>query len=112
MILNLTGKSIFFKYAPMYLAFSLIQISREKYLNKTMVKPKLFSDLVIAYGINPEDYKECYEEVKNEIQKSTNQEDDIDEKRNINISPTKRQKDKTINQTHIIMNPKPWRNNI
>ena len=88
MILNLTGKSLFFKYAPMYLAFSLIQISREKYLNKTMIKPKLFSDLVIAYGINPEDYKECYEEVKNEIQKSTNQENDIDEKRNINITQT------------------------
>ena len=84
MILNLTGKSIFFKYAPMYLAFSLIQISREKFLDKTTIKPKLFFNLVNAYGINPDDYKECYEEVVKEIKESSNQENDIDKKRNTN----------------------------
>jgi len=82
MILNLTGKSLFFKYAPMYLAFSLIQISREKFLDKAIIKPKLFSNLVNAYGINPEDYKDCYDEVIKEIKESSNQENDINKKRN------------------------------
>ena len=82
MILNLTGKSLFFKYAPMYLAFSLIQLSREKFLDKAIIKPKLFSNLVNAYGINPEDYKDCYDEVIKEIKESSNQENDINKKRN------------------------------
>ena len=59
LILDLTSKNIFFKYAPMYIAFTLIQIGREKYLNKAMIKPKLVLKLVQIYGVNPDDYKKC-----------------------------------------------------
>ena len=34
MLLNIALKNILVKYSPMYIAFSLIQIAREKYLDK------------------------------------------------------------------------------
>ena len=67
LLLSLTIKNMFFKYAPMYIAFSLIQISREKYLDKALIKSKLFFELVNIYGITPGDYMKCYEEIKEEI---------------------------------------------
>ena len=67
LLLNLTNKNIFFKYAPMYMAFSLIQLAREKYLDKDLIKPKLFYDLVNIYGIIPGDYIKCYGEIKAEM---------------------------------------------
>ena len=67
LILNLTNKNIFFKYAPMYMAFSLIQLAREKYLDKDLIKQKLFYDLVNIYGITPGDYIKCYGEIKVEM---------------------------------------------
>ena len=67
LLLNLTSKNIFFKYAPVYLAFSLIQMAREKYLDKDLIKPKLFFDLVNAYGFTAGDYMKCYEEIKSEL---------------------------------------------
>ena len=51
----------------MYIALSLIQISREKYIKNNMIKPKLFFKLIYLYGINFIDYQQCYEEIKTEI---------------------------------------------
>ena len=76
LLLEITSKALFFKYAPMYLAFSLIRIAREKYLDKNIIKPKLFKKLVRAYGINPKDYKGCYEEIKSEMFENESQEED------------------------------------
>ena len=76
LLLDLTSKCIFFKYAPMYTAISLIQIAREKYINKAMIKPKLFYNLIKIYGINPNDYTRCYEEIKREINENSNSEKD------------------------------------
>ena len=70
LLLSITPKDLFFKYCPMYLAFSLIQIAREKYLQKNMIKPKLFLKLISLYGISFDDYKNCYEEIKSEIKKN------------------------------------------
>ena len=42
LLLNITPKDFFFKYSPMHLAFSIIQISREKYIQKNRIKSKLF----------------------------------------------------------------------
>jgi len=67
LFLNLTSKNIFFKYAPMYVAFSLIQIAREKFLDKSMIKENLFLRLIKLYGIKQDDYKKCYLEIKDEI---------------------------------------------
>ena len=74
LLLDITSKYLFFKYAPMYLAFSLIRIAREKYLDKNMIKPKLFKLLVKAYGINHKDFKSCYNEIKSEMIENNSQE--------------------------------------
>ena len=68
MLLNITIKNIFIKYSPMYMAFSLIQIAREKNLDKNMIRPDLFNNLINLYGVNFNDYKNCYQEIKEEIE--------------------------------------------
>ncbi len=67
-LLNIALKNIFIKYTPMYIAFSLIQIAREKYLDKNYINPKLYNNLLNLYGINFNDYKNCYIELKSEIE--------------------------------------------
>jgi len=78
LLLNLTNRSVFFKYSPMHVAISLIQIAREKYINKTMIKPNLFINLINSYGIKIGDYQKCYEEIKAEI-KEMNMESDMNQ---------------------------------
>ena len=73
LLLFYTSKDIFFKYAPMYIAFSIIQISREKYLSKNRINNQLFFKLIDLYGINYKDYKKCYEDLKSEKMESNNQ---------------------------------------
>lgn len=92
LLLNLTNKDIFFKYSPIYIALSIIQYSREKYIKKNMIKPKLFFNFIEILGINYNDYQECYEEIKKEIN------EDIkinakDKKENDNIKDTKEKND-------------------
>ena len=70
LLLSLTNKDLFFKYSPMHLAFSIIQISREKYIQKNMIKPKLFFKLIELYGVNFSDYQDCYAEIKQFINES------------------------------------------
>ena len=67
-LLNVTIKDIFIKYSPMYIAFSLIQIAREKYIDKKYIYPKLYYNLISLYGVNYKDYRNCYKELKNEIE--------------------------------------------
>ena len=67
LLLNLTSKDFFFKYSPMYIAFSIIQIAREKYIDKKIIKQKLFFKLIELYGVDYSDYQKCYEEMKEEI---------------------------------------------
>ena len=73
LLLFYTSKDIFFKYAPMYIALSIIQISREKYLNKNMINNKLYFKLIDLYGINYNDYQKCYEDLKSEKIENKNQ---------------------------------------
>jgi hypothetical protein len=69
MLLTITVKTAFVKYSPMYIAFSLIQLSREKYLDKANINTKLFNYLISLYGVNYNDYKPCYKELKKEIER-------------------------------------------
>ena len=64
MLLDLTSKNVFLKYSPMHIAFSIIQIVREKYLKFNLINKDLFNKLINLYGINFNDYKKCYEELK------------------------------------------------
>ena len=73
LLLNITPKDFFFKYSPMHLAFSIIQISREKYIQNNMIKSKLFLKFIELYGVHFDDYKNCYEEIKSEINKNLNE---------------------------------------
>lgn len=82
LLLNITFKNLFFKYPPMYIAFSLVQIAREKYIDSSMIREKLFAKLIKLYGIKFEDYKKCYEEIVTEM-KETNEESDKDLKEKV-----------------------------
>ena len=64
MLLDLTQKNVFFKYSPMHIAFSIIQLVREKYLNFNLINKDLYNKLINLYGIKFDDYKKCYEELK------------------------------------------------
>ena len=97
LLLDLTSKDIFFKYCPMYIALSLILIAREIYINETMIKPELFCKLINIYGINPDSYKKCYEEIKDVIKESNdsakdNKHIEIEKQNNVDLS-----KDSEIN---------------
>ena len=76
-LLNVTIKDIFIKYSPMYIAFSLIQIAREKYIDKKYIYPKLYYNLISLYGVNYKDYKNCYKDLKNEIEEKQNESNEI-----------------------------------
>ena len=85
LLLNLTSNNIFFKYAPMHLAFCLIQLAREKFLDKNLINHKLFFDLVNLYGITPGDYIKCYDEIKSIIHVHHDKENKESETRNQKI---------------------------
>ena len=80
LLLNLTLKNAFIKYSPMHIAFSLIQIAREKYLDINYIKKSLFNKLLNLYEVNFNDYKNCYEELKSELTNIIN----IENGKNIN----------------------------
>ena len=79
LLLRLTIKNCFFKYSPMYIALSIIKLSREKYINKNMIKNKLFHKLIDLYGIDYSSFQECYEELKSELNSETETETNIKE---------------------------------
>ena len=72
MLLNITVKNIYIKFSPQYIAFSLLLIARDKYLDKNLAKPKLFEELIGLYGVKLEDFKKCYTELKEEIEEKKN----------------------------------------
>ena len=66
-LLFITTKDIFVKFSPIYIAFSLIQISREKYLDQNLINNELYHNLINLYDVNFSDYEKCYNEIKIEI---------------------------------------------
>ena len=93
LLLYLTNKNLFFKYSPMHIAMSLIQITREKFIDKTLIKSKLFSKLINLYGINQKDYEKCYDEIKSDIKESNLENDKVPEKESIIIDEPDEHKD-------------------
>ena len=90
MLLTITVKTAFVKYSPMHIAFSLIQLSREKYLDKANINTKLFNYLISLYGVNYNDYKPCYKELKKEIESRQEENNEKNEK-NENIKEDKKE---------------------
>ena len=91
-LLNITIKEAFFKYSPMHVAFSVIQLTREKYIKKSMIKPKLFFKLIELYGVQFSDYQDCYEELKKIITNEDNKKN-IEEKKEIKNKKEERDMD-------------------
>ena len=109
----ITSKSYFYKYTSAQIAFSLIQLSREKYLSHNgESSKKLYKLLISIYGIEFSDYEECYNIIKNDIDKICESEDEEEEEeensttnRNT-ISNTRTKTNTTMQNSNISINPK------
>ena len=89
MLLNITVKNIFIKYSPIQIAFSLIQIAREKYLDKNNINTELYNKLLNLYGINFNYYKKCYKELKLEIEEKQSETNEICKEKETKIEKEK-----------------------
>ena len=79
-----TSKIYFCKYTSMQIAFSIIQLSREKYLNKNLEISEYFFKLLISlYGVEFSDYEECYNVIKQDLNKNNVI---VDEEENSNLN--------------------------
>ena len=102
LLLDLTTKDVYIKYSPMYIAFSLIQISREKFLEKDYINKDLYNSLINLYGVNFKDYKYCYKELKKETnEKSYEKNKNIDMQYNEKISKDNNIKENICNNMNI-----------
>ena len=103
MLLNLTLKNIFLKYSPAQIAFSLIQIAREKFLDPNLINNNLYNKLINFYYINFDEFQNCYEELKLEINQEVVQKekDENEEKNNENNNNNENIKSKIIKKYFI-----------
>ena len=101
LLTNLTSKIFFCKYSSIQIAFSIIQISREKYLCKDLkLSEKIFNLLLDLYEISFSDYKECYNLIKNDIANESEDETDEDDSNlDMNINSKKAAKSLEVNLT-------------
>ena len=103
----ITSKIYFCRFSSLQIAFSIVQLSREKYLNKNLeISEKLYKLLISLYGIEFSDYEECYNIIKKDlIDNENNDEDNEEESLNSNIDTTKSNTNtnKTIKSTDIIL---------
>ena len=101
LLTNLTSKIFFCKYSSIQIAFSIIQLSREKYLNKDLkLSKKIFDLLLDLYEISFSDYKDCYIFIKNDLENETEEEsEDDDSNLDMNINSKKAAKSLEVNLT-------------
>ena len=101
LLTNLTSKIFWCKYSSIQIAFSIIQLSREKYLNKDLkLSKKIFDLLLDLYEISFSDYKDCYIFIKNDIENETEEEsEDDDSNLDMNINSKKAAKSLEVNLT-------------
>ena len=101
LLTNLTSKIFFCKYSSIQIAFSIIQLSREKYLNKDLkLSKKIFDLLLDLYEISFSDYKDCYILIKNDLENETEEEsEDDDSNLDMNINSKKAAKSLEVNLT-------------
>ena len=98
---NLTSKIYFCKYSSIQIAFSIIQLSREKYLNKDLkLSEKIFNLLLNLYEISFSDYEECYNLIKRDMNNETEEEsNEDDDSIDMNINSKKGMKSLEVNLT-------------
>ena len=102
LLTNITSKIYFCKYSSIQIAFSIVHLSREQYLNKNIpLSKKLYNLLLDIYNISFSDYEECYNLIKRDIaeEDDISEEDDESSKINLNIQSKKRAKSLEVNLT-------------
>ena len=107
----ITSKSYFYKYTSAQIAFSLIQLSREKYLSHNVeLSKKLYKLLISIYGIELSDYEECYKVIKNDLDKYYEDEEEEEEENSTTnrntISNTKTKTKSTLPNSNISITSK------
>ena len=81
----ITSKNYFYRYSSMQIAFSIVQISREKYINnESNLYETLYKMLISLYGVEFYDYEACYNEIKKDISECDEMEEDEEENEEIN----------------------------
>ena len=74
----LTSKIIFCKFSSMQIALSIVQLTREKFINNNSdVSKRLFKLLLSLYGIDFSDYEECYIVIKKDLIENNDYEEEI-----------------------------------
>ena len=101
LLTNLTSKIYFCKYSSIQLGFSIVQLSREKYLNKDVkLSEKIFNLLLNLYEISFADYEDCYNLIKNDMNNEMEEESEEEESvLDMKIKSKKRVKTLEINLT-------------
>ena len=101
LLTNLTSKIYFCKYSSIQIAFSIVQLSREKYLKKDLkLSEKIYNLLLNLYEIGFSDYEDCYNLIKNDINNEVDEEtDEEDSDFDMNINSKKGMKSLEINLT-------------
>ena len=64
LLVIITPKKVFFKYSPLYIAISIVQICREDKIKKDKINKELFNKLLSLYNLSFKDYETCYNEIK------------------------------------------------
>ena len=103
-MLSITSNNIFFKYSPMHMAFAIIQIAREKYLDKNLINNDLYFQLINLYGVNFKDYKKCYFELKSVLKEKKKEKE-------VNIRNNESEKFSTIKYKTLSVDKSPNSNN-
>ena len=78
----ITSKFYFCRYSSMQIAFSIIHLSREKYINKDFELSELYKLLILLYGVEFSDYEECYNIIKMDLSETN----DLNEEEKEDIS--------------------------
>jgi hypothetical protein len=69
LLITITPKNIFIKNSPIYNSISIIKICREDKIDKNKINNELFNKFLLIFGIEYKDYENCYNDIKNIIDK-------------------------------------------
>ena len=99
LLITITPKNIFIKYSPIHNAISIIQICREDKIDKNRINNELFNKLLNIYDIEFKEYENCYNEIKNIINKYNSEKSNEIINYNNQIKTLKRtENNKTLNE--------------
>jgi hypothetical protein len=72
LLVTITPRNIFIKFSPIYMAMTLIEITREEKIDKNRINLQCFKRLLVMYNIEYDDYIKCYKQTKALLNKDNN----------------------------------------